>query len=44
MEVSFIAAKAKVKLGDILVVRVKTISLGLVVDLMIERSDHRMQG
>ncbi len=43
MEVSLIAAKAKVKLGDILVVRVKTISLGLVVDLMIERSDHRMQ-
>ena len=36
MVVSLIAAKAKVKFGDILVVRVKAVRLGLVVDLMIE--------
>ena len=40
MEVSFIAAKAKVKLGAILVVRVKAVGPGLVVDLMFEKSDN----
>ena len=44
MEVSLIAAKAKVKCGEICVVRVKAVRLGLLVDLMIERSDHRTQG
>ena len=44
MEVSLIAAKAKVKFGDIFVVRVMAVRLGLVVDLMFERSDHRTQG
>ena len=42
--VSLIVAKANVKFGDIFVVRVKPVCLGLVVDLMIERSDHRMPG
>ena len=41
--VSLIVAKANVKFGDIFVVRVKPVCLGLVVDLMIERSDHRTQ-
>ena len=44
MVVSLTAAKAKVKFGDILVVRVKAVRLGLVVDLMIERSDHTTPG
>ena len=44
MVVSLIAAKANVKFGDIFVVRVKAVRLGLVVDLMIERSDHTTPG
>ena len=43
MEVSLIADKTRVKSGDIFVVRVKAVRLGLVVDFMMEKSDHRTE-